>query len=81
MLQYELGCLKKILLRNLALVACFEYEFIYGFRLGKNSVSNKIRPRSNILKKKKPNVLIRFSDDVTEDYLEEALSAIITAEL
>lgn len=75
-LRYQLDILKKILLRNFAISACFEHEFIYGMRFAVSSVSNKIRPKSQILNRKKPNILVRLHDDMSEDYLFEALKVI-----
>jgi len=62
--------------KNLALRACYEYEFQQGLRFSAKSVSKKILPISPVLQKGKAAVLLRIRDDFEDKFLENMLLAV-----
>ncbi len=75
-IKYLLSILKEIKHLELGLRASIEYEMLYGYEFLQNSLTDKIRPISDILKQKPKDIYIRLSDDMPEEVLLDQLSAI-----
>lgn len=65
---------KLIYLKSLALKACYEHERLLGVFNSDKSVSKKIKPYTNLLRKKKPRIFIKLNDSIfSKDFFERKI--------
>lgn len=80
-LKVLLEKIKSTVYKNLALKACYEYEYVFGVYQNPKSVSSKIRPISSIIRKKRPNIFVRIADDCPDEYLDKLLLIIMESSI